>query len=72
MTAAAYVQGGRFTSRNPIIKHYASIPRKYRLVSMQRDFELSPAGREASSATPTRLQRWRWLRRMRRHEARGE
>lgn len=63
-----YVQQGRFASPHPVINHYASVPLKYRLVSMQRDFRQSPAGQEASAATPTWFQAWRRFRRMRRFE----
>lgn len=66
-----YVQHGRFASPHPIINHYASLPFKYRLASMHRDFQRSPAGREASASTPTWFQQWRRLRRMRRFEEQG-
>lgn len=66
-----YVQHGRFASPHPIINHHASVPFKYRLVSMQRDFRHSPAGQEASASTLTWFQQWRRLRRMRRFGEQG-
>ena len=57
-----FVKDGRYASSHPIIVHYASLPIKYRLAAMRRDFWRSPAGREDVANEPTRFQTWRRLR----------
>jgi len=57
-----FVKDGRFASSHPVIVHYASLPLKYRLAAIRRDFRRSPAGREEAANAPTRFQTWRRLR----------
>ncbi len=57
-----FVKDGRYASSHPVIVHYASLPLKYRLAAMRRDFRRCPAGREEAANAPTRFQAWRRLR----------